>query len=524
MLSKKLRDELDINLGSSKLGAELADSVDAALAQSGTIVLQDGDEMSGEYFGAIICLGSATMTGDVIVHGNLFVIDTLTNSAGFALTVNGDFFVSTGLFTPGSLAQFQNDLIINGNMFYDYFEMYVNPNNFPSIYINGDLTNLQSDDDFRFNGQSSGSGGSLHVSGDVTVEYINLGGGNSDGMNPAGSGGTLLVGGNAVFYDGLDIYGGDNADIAVDAGNGGEVFVVGDIMGYIYGHGGNASGDGSGGNGASVNCYGNLVNYWMDCGGGDCYSTKSNHRAGSGGSVNCTSLIGDSYVGLYGGYRGGDLAEGDNTVDSADAGSILAYGDVSISHGDLQGGNVDANFLGVANAIGGQGGNINAKGDFLVWYVGIGGGSSIGQNGGNAGSITVKGKTSIEYALGGNGGSSDTQNGSAGNMTCKAGLVGANLSLLDGSGEGSAGGNDCGIFVGGNLQIATLNQVDRSNSYIKAWSVEVPVIAAISNMLTKQTLNKSNNDPTTNVSEGLASSIFKFHPGDTWYAFTGTGI
>lgn len=246
-------------------------------------------------------------------------------------------------------------------------------------------------------------------------------GGAGGGMVKLSAGGNVTVYGSIDSSAGYDYYGdsaGAGGDIDVSAG--------GDIsIGSIYAYGGSASGDGVGGNGASVTLrYGNklTLDYVDAAGGGGGYSGEGvGGIGGRGGNLTLIKERGDlelsgGYFNVDGGWGGDGLVggqggRGGNVNLIARAGGVLMQGyDGSISARGGSGGWSDG---GTTNA-GGRGGdggaiNISANGasKLLAWLDASGGdggegdyyGASRGGQGGNGGAINIA--VSGSLALGG---------------------------------------------------------------------------------------------------------------------------
>lgn len=492
----------------------------AASSSSGLTTIADGGTLSGTYNGNVLCAGSATVTGALTVNGNLYVASNVANQGGFAVTILGDMVVQGMVqFTPSAPCT-QGPLLVGNDLRFQCLSMKVLPGESPIIVVGGDMVTLGGN--LEANGQDGAPGMTIKVYGDAILNYVALYGGNDTETLAAGRGGSLTCYGDLICYDGIDVYGGGST-YSQGAGDGGEVGIYGDFIGYLNANGGSSSSDAPAGYGGEVWSQGTWVNYYATLNGGDCYSTRSQDYAGGGGDAYADEITGDSPIYMNGGYRGGTLAELNNTTDSPDGGSLQAGGSVYVSHLEMRGGSVDAAFGGNANSSGGSGGELTTKGDVIIYTALLTAGyTQGGQPGGNGGNVIIKGRMSVEYLADISGGAGGSSNGSAGLMTCKSGLTAAQVNALDGINEAAAPTNTCGLFLGGPVQITTLNQVDRDNSVVTAWpDYPVKILLSLGNMPTKQTLNNSGG-PTGNINALLGTSIFSYDPSAGWCTLTGT--
>jgi hypothetical protein len=488
----------------------------------GITIISDGGSLTGTYNGSVIVLGEglgyASMTGDVWVNGDLYCAG-LMNYGGFRLEVQGDFLVSDDIqFTPSSTSMTQGDFIIHGNFSFGNGTFNVNPGQSPTFIIMGDMTS-NDEDDFYGYGLDGANGLTIYVYGDLKLDYLNLHGGDATDTLAAGQGGNLIVFGNATLSGGLDVYGGNSNYNGMNAGNAGEIVVVGNLIGYVDGRGGNAYADSSAGSAAYIWVEGRYTNYWLNASGGDCSSTNTTDTAGSASYIYCGGITGDGHVLLNGGNRSGTLSSlVTNLVSSPNGGHIESHDSIQVAHLEMRGGDVTATDTnGLSNSQGGWGGTIYCTGDMLAWKLLMQGGNTSGQQAGGGGQITTKGKLVAENLIDLTGGNSQgSYAGPAGLITAKAGLQAHDINLVDGTGGAPATG-ECGLFLGGNANIGTLNQADRANSYIRAWSSRpCRVTLSVSEMPTKQTLTQPNGSDTSNINSSLGNSIFIYDLNNGW--------
>ncbi len=318
-------------------------SFSAALDQTGVTTIDDGGTLSGTYNGTVMIVGSATMTGDVVINGALYVTEDLTNGGGFALTTLSDVWVDGCVrFTPDAIDSLQSDISIGGDFHARRFCMNVNQGVNPTLKVSGDIIGLDEsfNTEFHCYGKDGASGLRILVLGDIIVDYVDLTGGDATDSLPAGHGGYLGVGGDATFYDGLDIGGGGTEFDGLSAGDGGYIECEGTFTGYVYCAGGNAYARSNAGDGGNLYS-GTFINFWSNLGGGDCDATQADFTAGWGGQVYVwgDGVYGDSYLSLNAGNRSGEFNAAPQSGNQCPSGgSLFSAGDILLSHVEAYGG------------------------------------------------------------------------------------------------------------------------------------------------------------------------------------------
>lgn len=95
---------------------DLQSALDDLSARSVTVIPNAGN-LTGTYIGDVFVNGSATLTGNVVVIGDLIAKNSLTNTVGYSLTVYGDCMLGGAiLFTPSSLSSNQGNVTVYGDM------------------------------------------------------------------------------------------------------------------------------------------------------------------------------------------------------------------------------------------------------------------------------------------------------------------------------------------------------------------------------------------------------------------------
>lgn len=496
-----------------------------ALAQIGSNLLADGALLHGTYPGTIVVDGSATLTADVIVKGDLIVLNNLNNQGRFGLTVYGNLtVVNQFLFSPNEIGA-QSNVTIYGDFVCAYGEMIVNSGtSAPTLFVGGDMTILNNND-FHGQGQDGASGLNVYINGDLIIDYFSLAGGQATASLAAGNGGNLTVQGSAYFYDGIDLDGGYSGYDNQDAGNGGYLEVHHNVAGYFNLSGGSTgSNAANAGNGGGFNCYGNAVIYWSSASGGSCSSTNPSKRAGVGGYYYVAgNITGDGYVSGNGGDRTGSIVGSDN-VASPNAGYIYSYGDVKSNELYFAGGqNSTDNGSGGSNGLGGDGGYIYVFGSITCQTIDVSGGNASFAPGGNAGTFECDGNITFSGNLSANGGSSSDRNGNLGQFIFLGGATGDTVQMLDGNGSGSAPGNQRGIYFGGSLMVRVLNVSDRTTAQIMGRG-SFGATLQVESMLSKKVLTKPDNSDTIDISAMLQDSIYRYSQTSGWFRIQGTGV
>ncbi len=176
------------------------------------------------------------------------------------------------------------------------------------------------------------------------------------------------------------------------------------------------------------------------------------------------------------------------------------------------------------NAPGGDGGNVNVKGDAILYSLYMEGGSGERINGGQGGSVTTKGRLHCSEDLFSIGGNSNVTNGGPGNITAKSGMLAQNLLMVDGTGDGAVPGTSIQLRLAGSCHITGVDITDRTDAFIYGYNNQDKITLSIATMTDKTTLNQPNGDATVDVSEFLQDSIFSYDPAGGWVRIAGTGL
>lgn len=450
----------------------------------GATVIPDEGTISGTYEGNVVCENDVTMTGPVIVNGDLTVPGNLYNPDCYELVVNGTLTVAVLYFVPAIPTTPQSNITVRGDLLYIVIIYPQQGGSAATLFVGGNMTGFNGlsgspvyasgDDDTNganvivygnltasyefhlYGGEANtvvgGNGGNLTVYGDFNFWGIYRAyGGDAGAGNNAGNGGYVTVWGNLTVGDGgnLEINGG-SSDGGLDAGYGGTLEVYGNCtmgQGTISSYGGGAySGGRSGGDGGSVYVYGNLVVEELSNYGGDSYSDGENDKAGQGGEVYVYGdVAGYGYFDLTGGYRNGTLSTG-GSAPRPDAGSIYCYGNLTAYQIDAYGGDVYT--TGDVCCAAGEGGTIDVYGNLRCDYVyAYGGYADTYGNGGNGGNLYIKGDANC-YEISTYGGDAYYGNGGDGDEVYIDGS--AVIGDMSSEGGGSAYGNSGN---GGNVYI-----------------------------------------------------------------------
>jgi hypothetical protein len=181
--------------------------------------------LSGQYISDVTVNGNATVTADLVIKGSLLVHGNLINAGGFAITVTKDVRV-IGLMnlTPTSLLSTQADFSCGSLYFGANSEFKVNFGQFPNLYVYGDIDAAQGSS-LDGSGQPGANALTIVAENAKNIHFI-CNGGNSDSVNPGGSGGYISV------YDAsmvsFNLVGGAGAT-GFNGGNGGTVTVFGSL-------------------------------------------------------------------------------------------------------------------------------------------------------------------------------------------------------------------------------------------------------------------------------------------------------
>ena len=425
----------------------------------GATIIPNGGNLNGTYQGNVLCEGVVTMTGTVTVEGDLLVLDTFTNGGGYNLTVRGDLNARQMEFSNDDPAETAGSITVDGD-FWFYVLNYVQSGGVSSLLrVGGNL--LGSAGGFGnlidAHGGDGTDGANIIVYGDLTATSVNTSGGPSTLAANAGDGGNITVYGDATLSQNLEANGGDSDDPGHTSGNGGAILIYGDLMVGIAlsAHGGQGD-EALGGNGGSLEVYGNFTTDEVEMYGGNCDSTSNLHASGQGGSLEVNGdFVCQGYCNLNGGDRSGVLALA-NSLTSPDAGSLTVRGNLTMqSDLSMNGGDITTNLdLGTA----GNGGSLNIRGsgvfgDDLRAY----GGDNSSGDGGDGGELNVEGNLTVDDELetyGGDGGGVGVGAGGAGGDVSVRGS--AELGYVDlsgGNGFSGNGGNAGELDVNANLTL-----------------------------------------------------------------------
>lgn len=423
----------------------------------GVTIIPNGGNLNGTYQGNVLCEGVVTMTGTVTVEGDLLVLDTFTNGGGYNLTVRGDLNARQMNFSNDDPAETAGSITVDGD-FWFYVLNYVQSGGIGSqlrvggnlLGSAGGLVNL-----IDAHGGDGTDGANIIVYGDLTATAVYISGGPSTPAANAGDGGNLTVYGDATLSQNLEANGGDSDDPGYTSGNGGAILIYGDLIvaAAFSAHGGQGD-EALGGNGGSLEVYGNFTADEVEMYGGNCDSTSNLHASGQGGSLEVNGdFVCQGYCNLNGGDRSGVLALA-NSLTSPDAGSLYVRGNLTMqSDLSMNGGDITTN-LNIGN--GGNGGNLSIRGsgvfgDDLRAY----GGDNSSGNGGNGGSIDgVEGNLYVDdelelYGGTGNGGSG----GNGGDVSVRGSAELGYVDLSGGNGFSGNGGNAGQLDVNANLAL-----------------------------------------------------------------------
>ena len=374
---------------------------------------------------------------------------------------------------------------------------------------------------------SAGNGGEFYAGGDAFIDDLELNGGYG-ALSNGGNGGNIDIYGDFTGDD-LETPGGSS-----DNGNGGfagTINVRGNAkIGDFYCYGGSAN-NGVGGNGANATFANDLiVRFDFEGYGGVCTSTDESHYSGQGANIQCRSLNATgSYIDLRGGGRSGATTISSTGNPRPNGGSLTVNGNANFDGLDCDGGSVTTDY---PNSPGGNGGNVTIYGSLTCTnYVDSNGGSSVGNDGGRGGNLVVHGYTQIADAFSSDGGASNdsviggdaTVNGAAGSLELRGGGILDIVSLLDGSGAGTAPTDTVGVLLAGHCSFGQISMADRGTdtriSPIRQTTLQVAT------MIGKQTLNDVLGNESDNISGNLADSLF-FSTGapGSWFSVQGTTI
>lgn len=372
---------------------------------------------------------------------------------------------------------------------------------------------------------NGGQGGNVDVYGTLNADYLYCYGGQASGIG-AGGGGATVSGERVRCYE-LDVSGG-SGDVN-NGGNGGQVFTTASsYIDYVYGDGGDST-SGNGGQGAYLSFDGALaLTGEISANGGDCGSLDPLKVAGNGGYFDCGGLQGQGTLYLSAGYRyGGTTGAYNNTPPTS--GQCYIYGSAVCDTIRLDGATVDTSY---PNGVGGNGGYLSVNGDlFAKNAVEVRGGNSRGLNAGAGGTIVVEGKlhTDSLRVYGGNSldslavGGDAAGAGRGGSATIRSGMVCFLVDMDDGSGSTPATGVTQ-LQVSGDCRIVNLSMTGRPDCHIRPEGA-VPATLKVETMPGKTTLNDVSNNESNNISGLLADNIFfTGNSGNGWYAVAGTLI
>ncbi len=433
----------------------LAEWIDSSLIGGGCTVIADGGTLSGDYDCNVVCLGDVSLAGSVEIRSNLFVSGTLTNTAGYDLTVRGDLHGHAIDFTRTDTSLAQGAFQVDGDLFYTILTYPQYAGAPQTLRVGGDLTGILgiSGSLILANGNFATSGASILVYGDLMGGEVYVNGASATGSAAAGNGGSVIVYGNATIVTRMEVAGGPGA-VGFDAGNGGTIDIYGSLIAddaTISGSGGSGS-DASAGNGGTLDVHGNLTCRTVEFSGGLCTSDSETHRSGSGGVLVVGGFVASSTaIRLIGNDRYGTLSAG-NTLTPPNGGSFTCRADTSADDLDLRGGDVYT--VGFAPHDAGSGGSVTVQGNLTLdddLFI-FGGYANVGQAG-SGGSITIQGNLTCDDIDGWGGTGAAGNGGSGASVSVDGHARIGDLQLYGGDGNEGNGGFGGSCTVDGLLHI-----------------------------------------------------------------------
>jgi hypothetical protein len=350
-----------LTAGSGVSLSSSATEIQISASGSGVTIIPDGGTMTGTYTGDVLLEGTATMTSDVIVNGNIFT------SAG-----------ASNLNTSSYDLDVAGDVILKSH----------------TIRLNTNPDGL--------------SGSSINVKGNLYCQTINISGISS---NPHYSGASLTVGGNLIVSGDIT---GNGATGTTDGGGGSAIQVSGDIIAGSVSLNGAASTSLAGsvaGNAGYVFCSGNIHVNSSDLSlVGGIALAGSGSSGGSGGNVDGVDIVVSSGQILSGG--------GDGVSGGGNGGVVAAKNTLNCIGVSTNGGSA------ASAGFGGAGGNIAASSIQLNFGSLVTKGGDGATTGGNAGLLacnSMSGACSLISMSGGSGGSGS--GGDGGTITCYGPIV-----------------------------------------------------------------------------------------------------
>lgn len=425
--------------------------------------IQDGGTIGGTYEGNVLCLGQVTVSDTLEVKGSLIVRGDFINNNGYEVTVRGDLFAQSILFSRADSSLSQNNFTVDGDLFFTFMEFNQSGGSSAQLRVGGDLTGTAgfSGTVIKANGTEDTSGLNILVYGDLTVSDLGISGGDSLNSS-AGSGGNITVYGNMNVWYQLRTMGGDADNTGYDAGNGGQVevygnFTMGDGSNNVDFSGGYAN-NGNAGNGGTLEVHGNCVltngdgdvQFW----GGECSSDIESHRSGSGGNVYVYgNLQCDNDLELGGGSRYGTLSNPGST-EPPHGGNLTVKGDARVDEIDVDAGGIyTTGYSPCTN--GGNGGSISVLGNLVVDEEIYGQGSYVEYgNCGNGSFIEIGGNLTVgeQIDIDGPGGNNAGNAGSAGTLYVYGNaVIGGNIDAGGGYSDYGNAGNGGIIEITGSL-------------------------------------------------------------------------
>lgn len=416
----------------------------------GLTIIPDGGTMAGIYKGLVICLGSATMTADVVVEADLWVKTNLTGigrnlTVGGNLSVGGTLSLWDGLTDPNAPNQLFVSGNLNGNEFYANSMTIVgttNVSNVRTYYATfvGDVSVYSS---LNFSGVSSAfpDGGEVYA---VNVSAVTITGSGIDVTSDdptlrSGIGGSFIASGNIVaimfFADGGDRYGAVPSNNTLDSPSGGVVEIQGTLRAFEVS---------------------------VDGGSVLCTLGFQPHFPGAGGEIQVLSATRIDLATSTGGNT--------STATTGNAGGVVDLrGSVNVGTINVNGGSsTDFTFAGD----GGPGGSIDLyAGGYAISLFASGGSSLNGAFGGAGGQIDIRNMTNITSLTATGGGASAGTAGPGGSVYTYAGMTANTVNLSDGTGLTAPSASDITLFVaGGSVCVGSLNMANRSGCRIRGVS------------------------------------------------------
>lgn len=407
---------------------------------------------------------------------------------------------------------------------------------FGSVSADSIISNGGSMNTVSFAPSNAGNGGNINFYGSVSCTDITINGGNST-TSWAGNGGNITITKCSITCSNIQSNGGNSSN--GDGGNGGDITGLGYIIANTISLDGGDGNEGEGGSAGEITFTSGylMVDSAININGGDCVSTNGDDNSGSGGSINVSSLTGQSDIYGNAGDRTGNTTALASPGDAGGANIDVFDGPMNVRAIYLNGGSsTPTNPLSThyPNANGGDGGSIRIHGNFNFLEIELSGGSSYGRDAGSAGYLEIDGFTSNNAtpftpitAIGGDSFAITTPAapsglvGSGGTFYFLGGTAISKLESKDGS-SGSATTSPMEIILGGHCSFGTLDVTNRTNSKIYG-NDSKPTTLKVLSMPTKTTLDVDSMTASASVSSYLSDSIFSYSTA-SWYRHTGVAI